>query len=55
MPDFAMCLSSTCPARADCLRHAESGTRPHPTRQSYSGFKPDERGKCDYHAPKGEG
>lgn len=48
MPDISMCLALTCPARRDCLRHEASGTRPNPDRQTYGGFAPDERGKCDH-------
>lgn len=41
MPDIAMCEHRTCPSRALCYRHADSGTRPGYW-QSYSAFAPAE-------------
>ena len=51
MPDFAMCKSSTCPARNSCRRHEASGTRPG-YRQSYMCFEPKEgRFHCESYDP----
>jgi hypothetical protein len=33
-----MCGSTDCPKRKDCYRNPESGTVPHPTRQSWALF-----------------
>jgi len=38
MPDIAMCQATTCDRSLTCQRHTDSGTIPHPYRQSYAGF-----------------
>lgn len=45
-----MCMSTICHLRAKCLRHAESGSKPDPTRQTYSQFDVDyaKNKTCEY-------
>ncbi len=53
--DIAMCLSPSCPSRARCERHADSGTRPNPYRQTYGGFGPEPgENRCEYFVPARE-
>ena len=47
--NFSMCVSHNCKLRTKCLRHAESGTKPNPARQSYGYFQPD---NCEYFIEK---
>ena len=44
MVDYAKCLNVSCPLKFDCYRYMA----PASTYQSYSSFKPDEDGKCEY-------
>jgi hypothetical protein len=46
MPDISMCANKTCPLRARCYRHEDSGTVPTPRRQSWMAFQPDADGNC---------
>lgn len=56
MPDISMCAHRNCPLRHNCYRHADSGTKPNPYRQSYAVYTPtiDEDGKvgCDDYWPR---
>lgn len=45
MADIAMCHGHGCQAKADCYRFRAIANEHW---QSYSNFKPDESGKCDY-------
>lgn len=52
MADIAMCLDNACPSRTHCARHADSGTRPNPRWQTYSGFScPRDLIRCESYAP----
>lgn len=52
MPDITMCTATTCPSRHICYRHAASGTKPTPYRQSMASFKYDAAtGRCDVYSP----
>lgn len=47
MPDITMCAAKKCKLSDTCYRHADSGTRPDPLRQSYADFGADIHGLCD--------
>lgn len=42
MPDISKCANKECPLKHDCYRF----TAPSSDYQSYSSFKPDEKGEC---------
>jgi hypothetical protein len=48
MPDIAMCSNHECPLRENCYRHM---AEPNKYGQSYTRFKPNEKGECDYYWP----
>lgn len=48
MPDISMCANQVCPLFQKCYR---AQAEPNPWRQSYSEFKPNENGECDYFSP----
>ena len=48
MPDYSMCVNTTCPMRKTCLRQtAVAGEW-----QSFTDFKPDENGNCENYKEK---
>ena len=53
--DIAMCRDDACPSRTGCVRHAASGTRPNPHRQTYAAFhrEPGDA-ECDHYVPQDE-
>lgn len=48
MPDISMCQNKDCPKRKQCHRFM---AMPNGLRPSYMGFKPDDKGECEYFWP----
>jgi hypothetical protein len=44
MPSVSMCTNDTCPLAVDCYRHEATPCYA----QTYTNFKTDENGDCDY-------
>jgi len=44
--DITMCVNRNCDKRIECVRAEESGTKPHPSHQSYCEFNPENNKRC---------